>query len=73
MSILEKSITAMKLGEFKDIVFSNGVLKSTRTLIRNSEDEWEINSFHDGWLTAYVTLNEALDYFSGKTSRLVWE
>lgn len=64
----------MKIGEFKDVVFKNGILRSTRTLIRNSHNEWEINRFTSGWDTATLTLNQAVKYCKGKLneSHLNW-
>ena len=66
MEDVKSQIESMSIGEFKDVTLSNGILKSTKTLIRNSVDEWEINSFTDGWCTAYLTFDEAVSYCTGK-------
>jgi len=42
-------LLSMPIGTCKDFAFSNGVLKSTKTLCRDSETEWELNSFSSGW------------------------
>ena len=67
MSTREQLI-AMKSGEMKDVVFSNGILRSTKELYKNSDDEFEVHSFTCGWLTATLTLDEAVDYCEGKLS-----
>jgi hypothetical protein len=35
-------------------------------MCRNSDTEWEVNSHTDGWITAYMTLEEAVDYVEGR-------
>lgn len=67
-----EQLLAMQSGEHKDIVFSNGILRTTKTLIRNSETEWEVNSFTEGWLTAYMNLEQAVAYCTGKPIQLQW-
>ena len=75
MEDIKSQIQSMRIGEFKDITLSNGILKSTKTLIRNSNSEWEIHSFTDGWCTAYLDFNKAVLYCSGKIkwNDLHWE
>ena len=72
---MKNEILKMKIGEQKDIVFRNGILKSTKTLIRNTEKEFEVNCFVDGWATAYLTLDEAIKYCKGELNHfdLKWE
>ena len=67
MSTREQLI-AMKSGEMKDVVFSNGILRSTKELYKNSDDEFEVHSFTCGWLTATLTLDEAVCYCEGELS-----
>lgn len=66
VSNVKEQLLAMRVGEMRDIVFSNGILKSTKELCRNSKTEWEVNSFTEGWCTAYMTLEEAVDYVEGR-------
>ena len=65
-SSTREALLAMRVGEMKDIVFSNGVLNSTKEMCRNSDVEWEVNSFTEGWITAYMTLEDAIDYVEGR-------
>ena len=70
-----EQLTAMKAGEMKDIVFSWGILRSTKELYKNSDDEFEVHSFTEGWITATLTLDEAVDYCEGRLYgwELQWE
>ena len=72
MSTREQLI-AMKVGEMKDVVFSWGILRSTKELYKNSDNEFEVNSFTQGWLTATLTLDEAVRYCEGRLSNLELE
>ena len=72
MSTREQLI-AMKVGEMRDIVFSWGILRSTKELCKNSDNEFEVNSFTEGWLTATLTLDEAVRYCEGELSNLELE
>ena len=72
MSTREQLI-AMKVGEMRDIVFSWGILRSTKELYKNSDNEFEVNSFTEGWLTATLTLDEAVRYCEGELSNLELE
>ena len=68
-SVKEK-LTNMKLGEILDVVFSNGIAKSTKELERVEEDEWFVHSFSSGWETASLTLEEAIRFVEGTLSTL---
>ena len=72
MSTREQLI-AMKVGEMRDILFSWGILRSTKELYKNSDNEFEVNSFTEGWLTATLTLDEAVRYCEGELSNLELE
>jgi hypothetical protein len=72
MTDIKQELLAMQVGEFKDIIFSNGILRTTKELIRNSETEWEVNSFTEGWLTAHLSLEEAVRYCTGQPIQLQW-
>jgi len=61
-----EQLTSMKAGEMKDVVFSNGILRSTKELYKNSDNEFEVHSFTEGWITATLTLDEAVDYCEGR-------
>ena len=63
-----EQLMGMNPGEMKDIVFSNGILRSTKELYKNSDDEFEVHSFSCGWLTATLTLDEAVRYCEGELS-----
>ena len=67
MNIREQLID-MKAGEMRDVVFSNGILRSTKELYKNSDDEFEVHSFSCGWLAAMLTLDEAVRYCEGELS-----
>ena len=67
MSTREQLI-AMNAGEMRDVVFSNGILRSTKELYKNSDDEFEVHSFSCGWLAAMLTLDEAVRYCEGELS-----
>ena len=68
MSNTREQLIAMKVGEMKDVVFSWGILRSTKELYKNSDNEFEVNSFTQGWLTATLTLDEAVRYCEGELS-----
>tara|TARA_E500000305_G_scaffold109535_1_gene114852 strand:- start:993 stop:1235 length:243 start_codon:yes stop_codon:yes gene_type:complete len=63
-----EQLIAMNAGEMKDVVFSNGILKSTKEMFKNSDDEFEVHSMICGWYTALLTLDEAVDYCEGRLS-----
>jgi len=63
----------MRAGELRDVVFSNGILCSTKELYKNSNNEFEVHSFSCGWHSATLTLDEAVDYCEGKLSNLELE
>ena len=70
-----EQLIAMNAGEMKDVVFSNGILRSTKELYKNSDNEFEVHSFSCGWCTATLTLNEAVRYCEGELNsrELEWE
>lgn len=59
-------LLGMKIGEQKEIVFSNGILKSTKDLFRSELNEWEVDSHNCGWVTARLDLETASGYLEGK-------
>jgi hypothetical protein len=67
---MKEKLLSMKVGEQQDFVFSNGAIKSTKTIYRNSETEWEANCFTSGWRIAYLDLENATNYLTGKLSPL---
>ena len=68
-----EQLTSMNAGEMRDVVFSNGILRSTKELYKNSDDEFEVNSFTHGGLTATLTLDAAGRYCEGELSNLELE
>ncbi len=73
MSNTREQLIAMNAGEMRDVVFSNGILRSTKELYKNSDNEFEVHSFTQGWLTATLTLDEAVRYCEGRLSNLELE
>ena len=73
MSNTREQLIAMKVGEMKDVVFSWGILRSTKEIYKNSDNEFEVSSFTQGWLTATLTLDEAVRYCEGRLSNLELE
>ena len=69
MSTREK-LLAMEFGRLEDIVFSNGIAKSTKELERVEVDEWFVHSTNHGWETASLTLEEAVRFVEGDLSPL---
>lgn len=67
---MKEKLLAMNVGEQKDFVFSDGTLQSTKTIFRNSDTEWEVNCFTSGWRIAYLDLEKAVNYLTGKISSL---
>jgi len=63
-----EQLIAMNAGEMKDVVFSNGILRSTKELYKNSDNEFEVHSFSCGWHSATLTLDEAVRYCEGELS-----
>lgn len=68
MEIREQILT-MEIGEIKDIVFSNGILRSTKQLERVGDVEFLIHDFSDGWSTASLNIAQAMLYVKGKIKR----
>lgn len=69
---MRAKLLAMRNGDTMDVVFSNGVLRSTKELDKVNDNLYQINSFTDGWATADLTLDEAVDYCNGKEVELNW-
>jgi hypothetical protein len=67
---MKEKLLSMRVGQMEDFIFSNGVLQATKTIIRESETEWEVNCFVSGWQTATLNLEQATDYLTGKLSPL---
>jgi hypothetical protein len=72
---MKEKLLSMPIGQGEDIVFSNGILHSTKAIYRNSETEWEVHSFNTGWRTAKMNLDQAINYLEGndQTEELIWE
>lgn len=75
MDNIKDELLSMKIGVYKEIIFSNGILKSTKELCRIAEGEWALESHSCGWSTAYLDLNTAISYIEGKIKgyELDWE
>ena len=75
MDNIKDELLSMKIGVYKEIIFSNGILKSTKELCRIAEGEWALESHSCGWSTAYLDLNTAISYIECKIKgyELDWE
>ena len=75
MNNTREQLASMDIGTTREVVFSNGILHSTKTIYKESDNEFEVNSFTQGWLTATLTLDEAVRYCEGELSsrELEWE
>ena len=73
----EAIIDDHKIGHQKEWVLrsDNGMYKITLDVVRFGEDEFQLNSFVDGWLTATVNKQQMMDLYDGKLDRwsLDWE
>jgi len=63
----KEEIMNMKIHEQKEIVFSNGPIKVTKGLIRNSKTEWEISDFNTD-TSAIVTADQVEAYCKDKST-----
>jgi len=61
-----EQLTSMDIGRTKEVVHSNGVLRSTKQMYKESDNEFEVHSFTEGWCMATLTLDEAVDYCEGR-------
>ena len=70
-----EQLTSMKVGELRDVVFSWGILRSTKELYKEADNEFTANNFTEGWLTATLTLDEAVDFCEGRLHswEIEWE
>ena len=66
MDNLKDKLLSMEIGVYQEIIFSNGILKSTKELCRIAEGEWAVESHSCGWSTAYLNLDTAVAYLEGK-------
>jgi hypothetical protein len=67
---MKEKLLSMKVGDMQDFVFSNGGIQSTKTIVRNSDIEWEVNCLVSGWQTAVLNLEQTTNYLTGKLSSL---
>ena len=65
-----EQLMSMEVGKYMDVVFSNGILRATKELYKESDNKFEIHDMTSGWYTATVTLKEAVDYCEGRLSAL---
>jgi hypothetical protein len=70
METTRTKLLAMCNGEIIDIVLSNGVLKINKQIDKVNDNLYQIHSFTDGWTTADLTLDEAVDYCDGKINNI---
>lgn len=60
----------MKNGEQKDIVFNNGLLRSSKTIEKESENKFLVHDFTSGWNVAVLDLQECSKYVTGELTSL---
>ena len=67
-----QQLTSMEIGAIRDVVFSNGILRSTKELCKDEDNEFTLYS-HDCYAT--LTLDQAVDFIEGKLEgvNLYWE
>lgn len=69
---MRNELLAMRDGDIKDIVFSNGIARSTKEIEKINDNLYLVHSTNHGWVTAELSLNEACDYCCGIKSELNW-
>lgn len=67
---VKKQLEKMAIGEIRDVIYSNGVSKSTKELERVGPNKFYIHDFSNGWLMASLNLKEAVKYVKGKINAL---
>ena len=72
MSKVREELLAMRDGDIKDIVFSNGIARSTKEIEKVNDNLYMIHSTNDGWNTADLSLDAACEYCCGIKSELIW-
>ena len=65
-------VRKMSIGTSKDVTFSNGILRSTKTIDRLNDDVYHIHDLSHGWLTAEATADETQAYIDGYDVNLNW-
>jgi hypothetical protein len=63
---IREELLSMKKGSIKDVIYSNGIARSTKQLERIDDDEFFVHDFSCGWETASLTTEEAVLYVKGK-------
>lgn len=71
----KEQLNKMKIGEIKDVIFSNGILRSTKEVEKIDGNKYLIHSFSSGWEIATLSLNETIKFIEGKIclTNLNWE
>jgi hypothetical protein len=72
VSRIREQLLAMRDGDIKDIVFSNGIARSTKEIEKVNDNLYMIHSTNDGWNTADLSLDAACEYCCGIKSELIW-
>lgn len=62
----KKQLSKMKIGEIKDVIFSNGILRSTKEVEKIDGNKYLIHSFSSGWETTTLSQKEAIKFIEGK-------
>lgn len=62
----KEQLSKMKIGEIKDFIFSNGILRSTKEIEKIEENKYLIHNFSSGWQIATLNLNESIKLIEGK-------
>jgi hypothetical protein len=72
MEAMRNKLLNMKDGAILDMVFSNGVVRSTKEVEKVNDNLYLVHSTNNGWSTANLSLAEACDYCCGIKSELNW-
>jgi pullulanase/glycogen debranching enzyme len=67
MKDLLKELNKMKLGQIKDVVYSSGILRSSKQLEKVDNDLFYFHDTSHGWNTAELDTLQAVKFIKGET------
>lgn len=67
MQDLLKELNTMNIGEFKQLVYSNGILRSSKELEKVDNDLFYFHDTSHGWNTAELDALQAVSFIKGET------
>ncbi len=68
MKELVKELNTMEVGQIKQIVYSNGILRSSKELEKVDNDLFYFHDTSHGWNTAELNTSQAVKFIKGETS-----